>query len=171
MKSSYVTFMKVCKYHGIPDSDWKLNGQYNYIEFTNGSRIDLLDVAYKPSDPDYERFGSLEYTGGWLEEAGEIEFKAFDVLKSRIGRHMNKELEVKSKLLLTCNPNKGWLYRVFYKPSKDGTLPDNYRFLQSLYTPLLAQKMESLIAKKPACSPFLLRKSPVPSLHCLSQYL
>lgn len=134
MKSSYVTFMKVCKYHGIPDSDWKLNGQYNYIEFTNGSRIDLLDVAYKPSDPDYERFGSLEYTGGWLEEAGEIEFKAFDVLKSRIGRHMNKELEVKSKLLLTCNPNKGWLYRVFYKPSKDGTLPDNYRFLQSLYT-------------------------------------
>lgn len=134
MKSSYVTFMKVCKYHGIPDTDWKLNGQYNYIEFTNGSRIDLLDVAYKPSDPDYERFGSLEYTGGWLEEAGEIEFKAFDVLKSRIGRHMNKELEIKSKLLLTCNPNQGWLYRVFYKPFKDSKLPDKYRFLQSLYT-------------------------------------
>lgn len=134
MKSSYVTFRKVCKYHNIPDSDWKLNGQYNYIEFANGSRIDLLDVAYKPSDPDYERFGSLEYSGGWLEEAGEIEFKAFDVLKSRIGRHMNKELNLKSKLLLTCNPNDGWLFRVFYMPDKNGTLPDNYKFLQSLYT-------------------------------------
>lgn len=134
MKSSFITFKKVCKYHGIPDTDWKLNGQYNYIEFTNGSRIDLLDIAYKPSDPDYERFGSLEYTGGWIEEAGETEFKSFDVLKSRIGRHMNKDYNVMSKLLLTCNPNKGWLYRVFYKPFKDKTLPDNYRFLQSLYS-------------------------------------
>ena len=134
MKSSYITFLKVCKYHGIPEDDWKLNGQYNYIEFKNGSRIDLLDVAYKPSDSDYERFGSLEYTGGWLEEAGEIEFKSFDVLKSRIGRHMNKELGIKSKMLLTCNPNKGWLYRVFYKPSKEGSLPENYQFLQSLYS-------------------------------------
>ncbi len=134
MKSSYITFLKVCKYHGIPDSDWKLNGQYNYIEFTNGSRIDLLDVAYKPSDLEYERFGSLEYTGGWIEEAGEVEFGAFDVLKSRIGRHMNRDYDIKSKLLLTCNPNKGWLYRVFYKPDKDGTLPNNYKFLKSLYT-------------------------------------
>ena len=69
MKSSFETFKKVCKYHGIPESDWKLNGQYNFIEFKNGSRIDLLDLAYKPSDSEYERFGSLEYTGGWIEEA------------------------------------------------------------------------------------------------------
>ena len=70
MASSYVTWTKVCKHHSIPLSDWKLNGQYNFIEFTNGSRIDLLDLAYKPSDPMYERLGSLEYTGGWVEEAG-----------------------------------------------------------------------------------------------------
>lgn len=133
MASSFVTFKKVCKFYNIPDTDWKFNGQYNYIEFKNGSRIDLLDVADVPRDPDFERFGSLEYTGGWLEEAGEISFKAFDVLKSRIGRHMNKDFNIKSRLLLTCNPNKGWLYRVFYKPNKEGKLPDNYRFLQSLY--------------------------------------
>lgn len=132
MKSSYVTFLKVCKYHSIPQGEWKLNQKYNYIEFNNGSRIDLLDVAYKPSDPDYERFGSLEYTGGWLEEAGEIDFRAFDVLKSRIGRHMNDL--VASKLLLTCNPNTGWLYRIFYKPHKNKNLPEGYRFIKSLYT-------------------------------------
>ena len=134
MQSSYVTFKKVCKYHNIPDSDWKLNGQYNYIEFKNGSRIDLLDIDDIPRDPDFERFGSTEYTGGWIEEAGETAFKAFDVLKSRIGRHMNKDYGIKSKLLLTCNPNKGWLYRVFYLPYKRRKLPDNYRFLQSLYS-------------------------------------
>ena len=134
MQSSFVTFKKVCKYHKIPDSDWKLNGQYNYIEFKNGSRIDLLDIDEIPRDPDFERFGSTEYTGGWIEEAGETSFKAFDVLKSRIGRHMNKDYGIKSKLLLTCNPNKGWLYRVFYLPWKRKILPDNYRFLQSLYS-------------------------------------
>lgn len=134
MKSSYITFLKVCAYHKIPRNDWKLNGQYNYIEFLNGSRIDLLDVDLKPSDPDFERFGSLEYTGGWLEEAGEISFKAFDILKSRIGRHKNKEFGFKSRLLLTSNPNKGWLYSVFYKPWKDGKLQKGYRFLQALYT-------------------------------------
>ena len=138
MATSYITWKKVCKHHNIPASDWVLNGQYNYIEFVSGtakgSRIDLIDVENKPSDADFERFGSLEYTGGWIEEAGEVEFKAFDILKSRVGRHLNNELNIKPKILLTCNPNKGWLYRVFYKPDKDGTLPEAYKFLKSLYT-------------------------------------
>ena len=133
MASSYVTFMKVCSWHKIPEGTWKLNGKYNYIDFANGSRIDLLDVQMKPSDPMYERFGSLEYTGGWLEEAGEIHADAYDVLKSRIGRHMNKDFNIKSKLLLTCNPKKNFLYTQFYKPWKEKTLPKNCAFIQSLY--------------------------------------
>lgn len=135
MASSYVTFGKVCKYHKIPREDWKLNGQFNYIEFTNGSRIDLLDLKYQPSDPDFERFGSLEYTGGWIEEAGEVHFLAFDILKSRIGRHLNDHYGLRpAKLLLTCNPTQNWLYRVFYRPFKEGNLPKEYAFIKSLYT-------------------------------------
>jgi phage terminase large subunit len=134
MQSTYVTWTKVTKHHGIPASDWKLNGQYNYIEFANGSRIDLLDLKYLPTDPLYERFGSLEYTGGWIEEAGEVNFLAFDVLKSRIGRHMNKDFGLlPAKLLLTCNPNKSWLYAIVYRPAKDGTLASDYAFIQALY--------------------------------------
>ena len=38
-------------------------------------------MAYQPSDPMYERFGSLEFTDGALEECGEIRFEAFDILK------------------------------------------------------------------------------------------
>lgn len=134
MASSYATFRKVCKHHGIPENDWRLNGQYNYIEFFNGSRIDLLDVAYKPSDPMFQRFGSTEYTGGWLEEAGEINFLAFDVLKSRIGRWNNNRYDLNpAKILLTCNPEQNWLYRLFYKPWKKGELKKGYAFIQSLY--------------------------------------
>ena len=61
MQSSFETWKKVCLYHKIPLDDWKLNGQYNFIEFKNGSRIDLLDVNFQPSDPLFERFGSTEY--------------------------------------------------------------------------------------------------------------
>lgn len=133
MTSTYVTWMKVCKHHSIPNESWSLNGQYNYIQFANGSRIDLLDVKMLPSDPLYERFGSLEYTGGWLEEAGEINFLAFDVLKTRVGRHLNKENDIPSKILITCNPKKNWLYQKVYKPFKEGLLAIEYSFIQSLY--------------------------------------
>ena len=132
MSSSFVTFKKVCSHHNIPEHYWKLNGQYNYIEFKNGSRIDLLDLARQPSDPMYERFGSLEYTGGWIEEAGEIDFDAYDTLKSRIGRHMNKEYEIRSKMLLTCNPKKNFLYSEYYKPWKETNLEPNKVFIQAL---------------------------------------
>ncbi len=134
MGSSYVTFLKVCQHHQIPREDWKLNGQYNYIEFTNGSRIDLLDAKLLPGDPFYERFGSLEYTGGWIEEGSEVEFMAFDVLKSRVGRHLNKEFGIHPKILITCNPKKGWIYKLAFKPWKTKTLPSNYQFIQSLYS-------------------------------------
>ncbi|MHA1400140.1 MAG: phage terminase large subunit [Candidatus Heimdallarchaeaceae archaeon] len=135
MASSVVTFYKVLKWHNIPKSDWKLNGQYNYLEnTTNGSRIDLLDLAYKPTDPDFERLGSLEYTGGWIEEAGEIHFKAFDVLKTRVGRHENTKYGLlPPKILGTLNPSKEWVYRIVYKPWKEGSLTLDYSFIPAFY--------------------------------------
>lgn len=134
MSSAYITWLKVCRHHKIPTEDWKLNGQYNFIEFTNGSRIDLLDLAHQPADPLYERFGSLEYTGGWIEEAEEVEFLCFDVLKTRIGRFRNDEFGINPpKILLTCNPTQNWLYRIFYKPFSKGQLASTLAFVKSLY--------------------------------------
>ena len=142
MNTCYVSFGKVCKFHGIPDDHWKLNGKYNYIEFINpetgkfdgrGSRIDLLDLSFQPSDPMYERLGSLEYTDGWVDEAGEVPFMAIDILQSRVGRHMNEEFNLNPDTLYTYNPNKGWVYRV-YKKYKDGTLDKDIVFIQALYS-------------------------------------
>lgn len=148
MASSYATFRKVCAYHKIPPTDWKFNGQYHYIEFRcglqkcpskgtfddHGSRIDLLDLKLLPSDPMFQRFGSTEYTGGWIEEAGEVNFMAFDVLKARVGRWMNQEYGLLTpKILLTCNPEQNWLYRIFYKPWRNETLAAGYAFIQSLW--------------------------------------
>ncbi len=105
-QSTYITFKKVCTQYHVPDELWNYNGQLNYIEFFNGSRIDFLDLKYNPSDPLYERYGSLEFTGGWIEEGGEVNFGAYDTLKTRIGRCMNREYGLKRKLFITCNPKK-----------------------------------------------------------------
>jgi phage terminase large subunit len=133
MLSTFVTWNKVCQFHHVPKEDWWLDGKYNVIHFKNGSTIDLLDMDFQPGDPLYERFGSLEYTSGDIEEAGEIQFLAFDVIKGRVGRHMNAEFGLLPKIGLTANPSKNFLYRLFYKPWKSGTLPDQYAFIRSLY--------------------------------------
>lgn len=133
MATCYLTFQKVCAHHKIPKSDWRFNGKYNFIEFKNGSRIDFLDLSYMPSDPMYERLGSLEYTdAGWVDEAGEVPFMAIDILRSRGGRHLNKEFNLRPDSLYTYNPNKGWVYRI-YKQFKENTLPKDLVFIQSLY--------------------------------------
>jgi len=154
MGSSYQSFLKVTAYHNIPREDWKFNGQYHYIEFRNpetnefdgnGSRIDLIDLKFLPTDPMFQRFGSYEYTGGWIEEAGEVHFLAFDILKARVGRWKNQEFELNvPKILLTCNPEQNWLYRIFYKPWKKNILPKEYAFIQALYNdnPYTAEEAE-----------------------------
>lgn len=133
--STLLTFFKVARKHGLErDVDYRYREQSSYIEFANGSRIDLIEVKYNPSDPMYEDVGSTEYTGGWLEEAGEIHFNAFDTLKSRVGRQLNDKYGLHKKILITCNPKKNWLYDLFYKPWRENRLQAGYQFLQSLHS-------------------------------------
>ena len=128
-ESTLITFFKVAKAYGV--KSFRYNGQKYFIQFDNGSRIDLLELKYLPRDPQYERFGSTEYTGGWIEEGGEINFGAYDILKTRIGRHYNDRYGILAKLLITCNPKKNWLYNEFYRPFVNGTLNTIKKFLQA----------------------------------------
>ena len=75
---------------------------------------------------------SVEFTGGWIEEGGEVNFGAYDTLKTRIGRHLNVELGIRRKLFITCNPKKNWMYDTFYKPSVTGVLSDYMYYLACL---------------------------------------
>lgn len=131
-QSTLITWAKLCKHKKY--SDYKINLQDNYIRFENGSQIDLLDIKYLPSDPLYERFGSTEYTFGWIEEGGETHFDAYDTLQTRIGRHLNLEYNICPTTLITLNPKKNWCYTYGYKKHKEGALPDCTKFIQSLYT-------------------------------------
>jgi hypothetical protein len=134
MQSTYITWLEVCRYHKIPREEWKLDGQMHVIRFANGSAIDLLDLSYRPTeDPLYERFGSLPYSDGAIEEAGEVHPLAREVLKSRCGRWLNQEQGINPSLLATGNPKKNWTYHLFYKPSTKGELPPDRKFIQALH--------------------------------------
>jgi phage terminase large subunit len=130
--SVFQTFFKACKKHSIPSEDYRYNDVLARVHFANGSEIIGIETAEKASyDPDYDRFGSMEFTGGWIEEIGGVPAKAYEVLKSRIGRHLNDKYNLPPKLLLTCNPTRNFVYRLFYKPFKDGTFPADKVFIQS----------------------------------------
>jgi len=132
LKDSTVnTFFKMAKHHGISDQ-FRYYEHYSAIRFHNGSEIALLNLKFIPSDKLYERYGSTEFTGGFIEEAGQVHFNAFDTLKSRVGRQLNELYNIPPKLLITCNPKKNWLYHTYYKPWKDGKLEPGYAFVQSL---------------------------------------
>ncbi|WP_235021591.1 phage terminase large subunit [Chitinophaga eiseniae] len=132
-ESTYQTFLKLARKYGLKQGeDWFYNGQDHYIHFPNGSRIDFLDLKYVPRDPLYERYGSVEYTGGWIEEGGEVNFGAYDTLKSRVGRQLNEKYGIMGKIFVTLNPKKNWCHTEFWKPFKAGILPKHKRFLQAL---------------------------------------
>lgn len=127
MQTSFVTLtQKVFPYHKLENGKhWDFNAQRHELHFYNGSQVNFLHLGSIPSDPLFDRFGSHEYTRGWVDEASETPFKAYDVLKSRVGRWKNRELNIKSKMALTLNPSQDWPYRIFYDPWKKAGRPVN----------------------------------------------
>lgn len=117
---------------GIKQSMYSYNGQDNCFNLYNKSKVYLLDAKYLPSDPMYMRFGSMQMTRGWYEEAGEAEEDAVNNLGASIGRWKNDVYGLPGKFLQTCNPAKNYLYREYYRKHKDGTIEDWKRFIQAL---------------------------------------
>lgn len=117
---------------GISDKYYKYNGQDSFYELYNGSKVFLLDAKYLPSDPEYYRFGSMQMTRGWIEEAGEFEAEAKSNLMASIGRWKNDTYNLTPKLLQTCNPAKNYLYKDFYLKQKQNELETWKRFVQAL---------------------------------------
>tara|TARA_R110000751_G_scaffold66745_1_gene136236 strand:- start:53 stop:985 length:933 start_codon:yes stop_codon:yes gene_type:complete len=66
-----------------------------------------------------------------IDEAGETDVKAKEILQSRIGRWRNGTYGLKPLLIMTCNPSRNFLYDEFYVADKEGTLPDYRRFVNA----------------------------------------
>jgi hypothetical protein len=130
--STLATFFELCtKYNLIAGKHFTYNGQDHVINWYNGSQIILMDLADMPSDPDFGRFGSLEITDYFVDEASEVSEKCVNILNSRV---RFKLINDNPKGLLTCNPHKGWLYREFFDAQRNGNIRKDRRFIQALPT-------------------------------------
>jgi phage terminase large subunit len=131
-KTTMNTFFQVANDIGLKaGEDFNYNQQSHIIKFSNGSEIILADLFLYPSDPNFQDLGGLELTDVFLDEATEISEKAYSVVCSRIRYKLN-EFNLKPKILLTCNPSKGWIYNQFYLPYKNQNLPEHLAFVQAL---------------------------------------
>lgn len=110
------------------------NGQDNAFYLKNGSIVYLIACKEEPSDPLFERFGSMQMTRGWIEEGGEVNENAKANLSLAIGRWKNVEYNLSPKLLITANPKKGWMKREFIDPFKEGKLHKSKRFISAKAT-------------------------------------
>jgi phage terminase large subunit len=132
-KTTLVTLFKVFNEIGLSNElHYNYNQQLNKITFFNGSVIYLIDTAYKPSDPLYERFGGLELTGAAIDESSETDVKAIEILFTRLGRCLNNKYGITKKLLESFNPAKTHVYSRYYKPWKDKSEPIFRKFIQAL---------------------------------------
>ena len=103
--SVLVTFFDVARAMGIA---YDYNDNKSIITFPNGSVIVLLEVKYKPSDPDFHDLGSTEYTDGAIEEGINIHKRAAEILLTRT-RYKHVEYGLSKKQLITCNPGDSWI--------------------------------------------------------------
>jgi len=129
-ESTLLTFFQICKEWNISEK-FKYNQMEGVIRWDNGSAVYLKDLFAYPSDPEFDSLGSTEFTGAFIDESSQITEKAKNIVSSRL-RYKLEEFKLIPKLFIASNPSKNFLYYDFYKPWKDGTLPDYRKFIVAL---------------------------------------
>lgn len=105
-ESTWNTIKSVLKDWGLKeDTHFKINNIEGTLTFWNDSVIIMKEMADIPSDPNFERFGSSEYTIAMVDEVSE---KAIEVLFSRL-RWRTHETFKTSRMLMTTNPTTNWV--------------------------------------------------------------
>jgi hypothetical protein len=133
-KTTLKTFFEVAGLFGLRANEhYYFNAQSNVIRFYNGSEIILKDLFAYPSDPSFDSLGSLEITDAFIDEVSQVTKKAVDIVRSRIRYRLN-QFNLTPKILLTCNPSKGWLYNEIYAPWRAESLPAFIQFIPSRVT-------------------------------------
>jgi hypothetical protein len=136
--TTLLTFFKVTAALGVRN-EYTFNATSLTATFHNGSVIFFREIKYMKSDPEFDRLGSYDLTGAFVDEAQQIHPKAISVLRGRFsllsGLCADGSLwRTVPKTLYTCNPAKNWIYTDFYKPHKEGRLEPYKAFVVSLAT-------------------------------------
>lgn len=131
--TTLITFFKVANVLGAK-GEYVYNATSNTATFLNGSIIFFREIKWIPSDPEFDRLGSYDLTGAFVDEAQQIHPKAISVLRGRFSLLSGEGWRTVPKMLFTCNPAKNWIYTDFYKPSVENRLEPHKAFVVSLAT-------------------------------------
>ena len=82
--STFLTFKDMLRSAGFQDGSYKYDDQKSVMTFTNGCLVVLMDLNENPSDPNFDRLGSMEFTGFFIDEAQEVSGKAKQIVTSRL---------------------------------------------------------------------------------------
>jgi phage terminase large subunit len=121
--STMKTYFDLLKTMGYESNvHYRYNAQEHIIYYENGSEQHFRHMSYQPSDPDYNRFGSTEYTDAFIDEAPEVDQRAAEIVLSRL-RLGHSRHGITPELLVTGNPSDTWVkYR--YVMDKSGEFID-----------------------------------------------
>lgn len=107
--STWNTIKKVCKEWGLKEGvHYKINNLDGIMTFWNDSVIIMQEMIDLPSDPNFERFGSSEYTIAFIDEVSEISERAVEVLFSRL-RWRTSETFKTARMMMSTNPCITWV--------------------------------------------------------------
>lgn len=126
---------EVAKIVGLEEgTDWEWKEVASKIEWhITGCETLFMGLGWQPSDPDYQRFGGLELTDAFVDEAQTTSEKVIEIIGSRI-RYRNTELGAPVKLLMTCNPGPHFLKHRFVKDENEQPveLPEYRHYIHAL---------------------------------------
>ena len=108
-ESTFNTIKTILKTWGLKEGvNYKINNLEGTVTFWNDSVILLKEMVDLPSDPNFERFGSSEYTIAFIDEVSEISERAIEVLFSRL-RWRTHETFKTPRMFMSTNPTINWV--------------------------------------------------------------
>lgn len=118
-ESTFNTIKTVMKNWGLKEGEnFKINNLEGTVTFWNDSVILLKELDDLPSDPNFERLGSSEFTIAFIDEVSEISEKAIEVLFSRLRWRTHETFKI-PRMLMTTNPCMTWVRSRFVQ-DEDG---------------------------------------------------
>ena len=108
-ESTWNTIRMIVKDWGLVEGiNYKVNNLEGTMTFWNDSVIIMKEMTELPSDPQFERFGSSEYSIAFVDECSEISERAIEVLLSRLRWRVHETFKV-PRMLMSTNPCITWV--------------------------------------------------------------
>lgn len=108
-ESTFNTIKTIMKNWGLKEGEnYKINNLEGTVTFWNDSVIILKELVDLPSDPNYERLGSSEYTIAFIDEVSEISERAIEVLFSRLRWRVHETFKT-PRMMMSTNPCVTWV--------------------------------------------------------------